>query len=143
MILNYFVKVIRIVWNDSHRMANGCWGFLLAFWSFVPVLNKSRFAMPVNDTELLYHDLLLGLIHTRHFGTQYCNKKILRWKYIFEPWISLTNQGKLLTSLKSRYFIFSPQYLFISIGLIHTRHFDAQYCDKKFVSRYCDKKILQ
>ena len=28
-----------------------------------------------------------------------------------------------------------------SLGLIHTRHFDAQYCDIA-IKRYCDKKIF-
>jgi len=37
----------------------------------------------------------LGLIHTRHFGTQFCNKKILRLIDNFEPHVSTTNQGKL------------------------------------------------
>jgi len=53
-----------------------------------------------------------GLIHTRHFDTQYCYKKILRKKYIFAPWISI-GQGKLLTNHKSN--IFLSQYLFIAI----------------------------
>jgi len=35
----------------------------------------------------------LGLINTGHFGTQYFDKKILQWKDIYEPWISMTNQG--------------------------------------------------
>jgi len=45
-------------------------------------------------------------IQKRHFGTQYCDKKILQQKDIFEPWISMTSQGKLLTNQKSMYFMF-------------------------------------
>jgi len=78
-------------------------------------------------------------LHTRHY-TQYCDKKILRQKYIFEPWISI-GQGKLLRKKsyvnknRSRYIfsqltlvghwnmlleiIFLSQYLFIAI---------SQYC---------------
>jgi len=40
----------------------------------------------------------------RHFGTQYCDKK--KKADIFEPWIAMTNQAKLLTNHKSRYFMF-------------------------------------
>ncbi len=45
-------------------------------------------------------------------------------------------------------FIFSPVFTFYStmerfintdLGLIHTRHFDAKYCDIA-IKRYCDKK---
>jgi len=37
----------------------------------------------------------LGVIHTSHFGTQYCDKKISRSKNNFEPQVSF-GQGKLL-----------------------------------------------
>ena len=43
----------------------------------------------------------LGLIHTRHFDAQYCDKKILRQKDIFGPWMS-KGQGKLLRNQGKR-----------------------------------------
>jgi len=44
----------------------------------------------------------LGLIHIRHFHSQYFDKKILQSKDNFESWMS-KGQGKLLTKYKSRY----------------------------------------
>jgi len=37
--------------------------------------------------------------------------------------------------------IIQDYYLFSNLGLIHTGHFDAQYCDIA-IKRYCDKKIF-
>jgi len=38
----------------------------------------------------------LGLIHMRHFGTQYCDEKIKRYAIKKKKRFLLTNQGKLL-----------------------------------------------
>jgi len=66
----------------------------------------------------------VGLIHTRHFGIQYFDKKILR--YLRHRFL-LNNQGKLLTKHNIRYVVFYnslpwlksmsqiSQYLFIEI----------------------------
>ena len=43
----------------------------------------------------------LGPCHTRHFHTQYCDKKIFWWKDNFESQIS-TGKGKLLTKRNTR-----------------------------------------
>jgi len=47
----------------------------------------------------------LGPRHTRHFGTQYCDKKILQHKDIFGAWMSI-GQGKLLSKHNARYIRF-------------------------------------
>jgi len=41
----------------------------------------------------------LGLTRTKHFCTQFCQKTILQQKYIFGPWISIS-QGKLFEKIK-------------------------------------------
>jgi len=48
------------------------------------------------------------------------------------------------TGLKPGLFILNFFYrisFWFDLGLIHTRHFDTQYCDKK-IKRYCDKKTF-
>jgi len=55
----------------------------------------------------------LGLIRTRHFDAQYCDKMILTLKDIFEPLTSI-GQGKLLTNHKSRYFMFRYELSLVS-----------------------------
>jgi len=39
---------------------------------------------------------VLGQLHTRYFCTQYWDKKIKKNIDSFEPWVSMTNQSKLL-----------------------------------------------
>jgi len=80
---------------------------------------------------------LLGLIHTRHFGTQYCDKKIKRhfwsniffhcvnWKYLFlsmDTRVCIENHNILkchynILKKKLSFYqnIFLSQYLFIAI----------------------------
>jgi len=41
----------------------------------------------------------LGLIHTRHFDEQYCDKKIWGIKNVFDPLVSIC-QGKLITKFE-------------------------------------------
>jgi len=119
-------------------------------WSFVAILSYL----------IICCFSLLGSIHTRHFGTQYCDKKIffhptffscVYWKYLFLDhyayWNLVLNCFKMSIQYfeeKNIFFIKMSFYLFISIlwaemssvykplGSIHTRHFCIQYCDKRY-----------
>jgi len=84
-------------------------------------------------TSLSSTSIRLGLIHTRHFGTQYCDKKIKRYcnKKNFEPWISITSQGKLLTNLKLRYYMFCLELTLANRNQWLKNIFLLQYCPSK------------
>jgi len=68
----------------------------------------------------------LGLIHTRHFGTQYCDKKIiLRHRFL------LTNQGKLFKKHPLICVLFMYLDLFICQKL--TLAFEASMAAQKYL----------
>ncbi len=67
------------------------------------------------------------LIHTRHFRTQYCDKKYCNKKDIFGPWISIS-QGKLFK--KSRY-------VFSELTLVGHWY---MWLEIIFLSQYCVQK---
>jgi len=72
-----------------------------------------------------------GPIHTRYFCAQYCDKKV---KYIdkFEPWVSMNNQGKLLTKFNPRYDRVFKVNRNLCLKIIkHQNVFLSQYCLQK------------
>jgi len=78
--------------------------FLLKFVENVEAPGFLQLALIKNQLDKKNQVLLksaLGLIHTRHFDAQYCDKKIFRKKDIFKPWMS-KGQGKLLRNQGKR-----------------------------------------
>ncbi len=77
-----FQKKITLVWaNQSNFFENAT--------TCSKRMRKTLVATQLNSTQLQFIvDIVKALIHTRRFGTQYCDK-ILRHRFL------LTNQGKL------------------------------------------------
>ncbi len=65
----------------------------------------------------------IGPIRTRHFYTQYRNKKILRLRDNFEPWMPI-GQGKFLTKHNARYVM-----IFWGVGHLNLWLKIIKYCN--------------
>ena len=82
---------------------------------------------------------LRGLIHTRYFCTQCCNKNILiilRHKFI------MTNQGKLLTKINSRYVRVLKGLPWLVKRNLCLKIIKRQHIFLSFLSQYCAQKYL-
>jgi len=88
--------------------------------------------------SLMSNSFSSGPRHTRHYCTQYCNKKILQLKYIFGPWMFI-GQGKLLSKHNTRYTRF-----FRSLPWLFNRNLLLKIvkCCNIFLLQYCVKKCL-